>query len=366
MIIERYIRRELGRTLGAVLAVLALIYASNRFVRFLAEAAAGKLASDAILELLALKAVGHVVLLMPLALFLAVLLALGRLYRDSEVVAMSAGGVGLRRILLGVGWFSLLFAAIAALLSLYVAPELAALQDSVRKRAEKEAVVAAVLPGRFRPIGGGRVLYVEAVDRDSGLFRNVFVEVAGAAGGREVLVARRAYRREEGARGAGYMLLEDGYRYRGEPGEAGFVITRFERHAVRIDEGTEGGLRKAESVPTVVLLASGEPRDAAELQWRISLPLAALLLGLMAVPLARTTPHQGRYARLLTALLIYFIYNNALGVARKLVERGDLAPGIGLWPVHLLVVVGIAALLLEQTQAGVWLRRRLAAGTGRR
>jgi len=353
LIVQRYLFRELALSLVAVLGVLVLIYVSNRLVRFLAEAAAGQLASDAILELLALKAIGHITLLMPLALYLAVLLGLGRLYRDSEVVAMSAGGIGVRRLAQTIVGFSFLFALLAALLTLYFAPEIAVIQETLRKRAQQESTVAAIIPGRFKQVGGTeRVLYVESVDRDAGLLRNVFVESPGGRG-RDLLIGSRAYQRIQGKRASRYMIIEDGYRYAGRPGDADFVITRFKRHAVRLDEGDTAGYLKAESIPTAELLGSNDPRLLAELQWRISLPLSVLILGLLAVPLARTSPRQGRFAKLFSAVLVYFVYNNALGVARKLVERGDLSPLIGLWPVHA-VVVAVAVALLWRHSRGRW------------
>ncbi len=348
LIIRRYLLRELGMSLGVVLAVLMLIYISNRFVKFLAEAAAGRIASDAILGLLGLKLVGHVVLLLPLAVFLAVLLALGRLYRDSEVIAMGAGGMGTRRLVQSILGFALILAVVTAVLSMYVSPAVATLQESLRKRAEHESTVAAVIPGRFKSVGAGRILYVGGVDREQASLLDVFVESPGDAG-TDILVSRRAFQLIEGAAEARYMILEDGYRYRGVPGHADYSVTRFARHGVRLDDGRRDGFLKTESVATAQLLGSDDRLLRAELQWRLSLPLSVLLLGALAVPLARTSPREGRYGRLLVAVLVYFLYNNALGIARTLIERGDIVPALGVWPVHLVVAIAGGWMIFAQS-----------------
>ena len=144
------------------------------------------------------------------------------------------------------------------------------------------------------------------------------------------------------------MVLEDGYRYAGRPGRADFVTTRFERHAVRLDAVVRTSERSSlDALLTSDLWRSSESAHAAELQWRLSLPISAALLALLAVPLSRTGSRQGRYARLLAAVVLYFLYSNSLGVARNLVERGELPAWIGVWPVHF-ALLGVVAVMLHR------------------
>ncbi len=360
MIVQRYLFREVLQAFAAVLAVLLLIYVSNRLVRYLGQAASGYISGDLIAELMLLKLVQNLTILLPLALYLAVLLAMGRMYRDSEVIAMSAAGVGVPRLAHGLAWFAGGFALVTAALSLYVSPKAAELQHLLFEQAKGEARVAGVQPGRFREFGDGeRVVYVERIEPDGAGMRNVFVQVRSSSGRQDLLVAERAFPSVQGPEGDRFMVLENGRRYTGAPGDLDFVITRFERHAVRLEQAAPPGYRKLEATPTTELLRDGGARNAAELQWRLSQPVSVILLVLMAVPMSRTSPRQGRYAKLVTAFALYFVYSNAVGIAQKLVEREDLHPAIGVWPAHLAFAAAALALLLRQSSPG-WRLPRLA------
>ena len=348
MVLRRYVVREIGSTLLAVLVVLLLVYAASRFVRLVAEAAAGRLPGDVVFPLVLVKLSVGLPVLLPLAFFVAVLLALGRLYRDSEVVAMAAGGIGVPRLAYMVLPLASLLAVVVAALSCLASPRLASLEDALTVRARGEAQVTGLLAGSFNEFGDGGIVYVESIDEDRRTMRNVFVRVARPDRD-EVVTAERAYQAAQGPGNERFMVLEDGYRYAGNPGRADFVTTRFERHAVRLDAVVRLSERNSlDGVLTSDLWRSSNSGHAAELQWRLSLPLSAALLALLAVPLSRTSRRQGRYAKLLLAVVLYFMYSNGLGIARNLVERGELSAWIGLWPVHLAMLVVTVAMLGRQ------------------
>ncbi|MFT5172398.1 MAG: lipopolysaccharide export system permease protein [Gammaproteobacteria bacterium] len=364
LIIHRYVFREVLQVFVAVLGILLLIYVSNRFVRYLAQAASGYISSDVITQLILLKLAQNMSILLPLALYLAVLLALGRLYRDSEVIAMAAGGISVRRLAHALAWLGAGFALLAASLSLYFSPKAAELQQAVFEQAKGEALIGGIQAGRFREFGkGDRVVYVESISADGANMNNVFVRVRHR-NGQDLIVAERAYPSVQGADGDRFMVLENGHRYSGEPGQLDFVVTQFERHAVRLEQASPSGLRKLEATPTLELLKQGSVASIAEFQWRLSVPISVVVLVLMAVPLARASPRQGRYAKLLTAFVLYFIYNNGLSIAQKLVEREQLHASIGVWPVHAVFFLGALCLLFAQSSLGWrWPRigRRAAA-----
>ena len=362
MVVGRYLAREIGGTLLAVLAVLLLVYAASRFVRLVAEAAAGGIPADVVIPLVLVKLSVGLPVLLPLAFFVAVLLALGRLYRDSEVVAMAAGGIGVSRVARMVMPLASLLAALVALLSCFASPRLASLEDSLTARARGEAQVTSLLPGSFNEFGEGGIVYVESIDADRRTMRNVFVRVTGPERD-EVVTAERAYQSAEGEGSERFMVLEDGHRYSGTPGRADFATTRFERHAVRLDTVVRLAERSSlDAVLTSGLWGSSDPEHAAELQWRLSLPVSVALLALVAVPLARTGRRQGRYAKLLIAVVLYFIYNNGLGITRNLVERGELSAWIGMWPVHV-AMLAVALAMLER-QGGRRRYRIVPRGAG--
>lgn len=364
MIAHRYLFREVSQVFVAMMAVLLLIYVSNRFVRYLAQAASGYISGDLISELVLLKLAENLAILMPLALYLSVLLAMGRLYQDSEIIAFSAGGLGVPRLARGLMWFAAGFSVIAGVLSLYVSPRAADLQRALFEQAKGEVHVAGIRPGAFREFSeGDRVVYVESVAPDGKSVGNVFVRVKRKRG-QDLLLAERAFPAVEGPEGDRFIVLENGRRYTGKAGRMDFVVTHFERHAVRLEQAGGSTGDQLDAMSTLALLREGGPQHLAALQWRLSVPVSVLVLVLMAVSLARASPRQGRYAKLVTAFILYFVYNNAVGIAQKLVEREELPAAVGVWPVHLVFAALGLGMLAQQTSLGwraPWRRRSRAS-----
>lgn len=378
VIIQRYLFREVGQSFGAVLIVLLLIYISFRFVKFFAEAAAGKLASNVILELVGLKLAGNLAILIPLALYVAVLLALGRLHRDSEIVAMTVGGYGVGKVATSVLWLGLAFGVLSAGLSLYLAPALTDMAEVMTKEARSSTHISGIFPGRFKEYGrGDRIFYVETIHEDRRSMSNVFVQIRNPAQNKlDIVYSERARHVVDPETGERFLVMEDGRQYQGNPGDPNYNVTQFGRYGVRLESGAnERGYVKPEALPTAALFASDKTWHIAELQWRISLPISTVLLTMLAVPLARATPGQGRAWKLFTGVLVYFIYNNMISVAVKSVESGVLAPQIGVWVVHLVLGVIVLLMILHQEFFGLamprwmtvwatapasWVRRRLS------
>ena len=358
MIIERYLGREVLRTCAVVLTVLVLVYGADRFSRILSDAAAGAVAPDLILRILALKLVEKLPAFLPLALYLAVLIGLGRLYRDSEVVAFGAGGIGLWRLSRGIFRVVAGFALVGAAVSLFVSPSAGSMRSALLEEAKQEAESGMFVPGRFKEFGNGdQVIYVETVDPKSGRMTDVFVRVRKPHR-QYVVVSAAAWQEVRPESGARYMVLEDGYRYVGLPGATRFSVTRFERHAIRVETQVQDpSARGSRVLPTVELLGSGEPGHLAEFQRRLSAAVSILVLGMLAVPLARTTPREGRYGRLFLAVVVYFVYSNAISIFENFVERGMVPELVGVWPVHMAMALVVIVLLLMQTTGA----RRLGA-----
>ena len=360
MIIERYLCREVLRTCAAVLAVLVLVYGSVRFTRFLADAAAGVVSPDLVFQILALTLAKELHVLLPLSLYLAVLISIGRLYRDSEIVAFGAGGVGIWRLSRGVLMVVSGFALVGAILSLFVSPNLALMREMLLEEAKQEADSRVFAPRRFKEFGGGdQVIYVEAIDSATGRMSDVFVRIR-RPDRQYVLVSGAAYQYVRPDEGGRFMVLENGWRYAGLPGEAEFSVTRFERHAVRIDDTPkETFARGRKMLATMALIGSGDSRHVAELHHRMSAAVSMLVLGMLAVPLARASPREGRYAKLFVAIVVYFVYSNSLSIFEKFLERGTVPSFIGVWPVHAAVALTAVALVLGQTSFGWRLRAKL-------
>lgn len=363
MIIDRYLVKEVAQTLLAVTVVLLLIVVSNRLIDYLGDAAEGKLPGNVVFTLLGLKAVIYFGLLIPLALYLGIMLGLGRLYRDSEMAALAACGVGTARIYRALLWLGVPLIALLGALTLYVGPKAAELGYEIQDRAMKTLELSVLSPGRFRESSDRRhILYVEQLSPDRRSVQNIFAHTLTDDGRYGIISAEQAYQYVDPRSGDRFVVLTNGYRYEGVPGQADFRVVRFEKHGVRVEESKGGEVRyKRDARPTAALWESAELSDKAELQWRLSVPLSAAVLAFLAVPLARASPREGRYGRLFVAVVAYIVYVNLLSVAQVWVERGTVPAYVGLWWVHGLMFVVTAALLARQTGLP-WLRQ--AFGTG--
>lgn len=362
MLIDRYFARQVLETFLGVSVVLLVIFLANRLVRYLAEAAAGELPGSVILSLVGLKAVKYAILLLPLGLYLAVLLVLGRMYRDNEMAALAACGVGPTRLYVPVlGFLGLPLALFVGWLSLYSVPWTARVEHQLVEQAQRELQITGVQAGRFRETAtGGHIIYAQEASEDR--LTDVFVRLK--LQGRTVVLSAKHARLEHRPAGR-YVVLLDGYRYEGEPGAADYRVVRFQRHGVRVrPPPASPGVAHRDARPTAVLWRSEDPGDIAELQWRLAVPVSVLVLGVLAVPVGRTRPRQGRYARLLFAILLYVLYVNLLAVAEEWTENGVVPPMPGLWWVHGLMLVLAAGLLLAQGRAR-WFKGR-ATGSGSR
>lgn len=350
-ILDKYLFKEVGQTWVAVTGVLLLILVGNQFARILGDAASGELPRNAIFALLGLTSLNYLTVLVPVGLFLAIMLALGRLYKDSEMAAIIACGVGPTALYRPLIVFALLVAGLLAALSLEGAPWAMRQIHDLKAEAEQEAEVGALAAGRFRSSGFGIVFYAQSVTAD-GRLKDVFLQRRRGEV-EEVVVASFAEQLTDPQSNVRLMVLSDGMRFEGIPGEPGFRTTRFAEHGVpiKLDDPTSA-LDDVEAQPTRMLLSQTSAASRAELHWRLSAPISAMVLVLLALPLSRTTPRQGRYGKLALAILIYIVYSNMLGAARVWVEQERLPAGLGLWWVHALVLLLACYLLFRSFGAG--------------
>ena len=356
-ILDRYIFREIASTWLAVTLVLLLVLLTNQFARVLGDVAKGKLPKDAAWDVIGLSAAQYLTVLVPIGLFLAVMLALGRLYRDSEMPAMMACRVGpggiyrpllliLVPLSLGVAW-----------LSLDLGPRALQAIDRIGAEARREADLASIEPGRFTVVGpGDAVVYGEAVTED-GIMENVFMQRRVGEDDVEVVVARRGEQVDSEDPDVRFLVLHEGRRYEGIPGTSQFRVVEFAEHGIPYRlPSLDTPDPQPRAMTLLRLWRAGESEHVAELQWRIGVPLATIILSILAVPLARTQPRAGRYGRLAVGLLVFIIYLNMLSAAKAWVEQGSISPYLGLWWVHAIVLLLALGLLGVQNS---WHKRLL-------
>ncbi len=328
--------------------VLLVILLTNQFAEVLGDVAKGNLPKGAVFDVIGLSTAQFLTIVVPIGLFLAVMLALGRLYRDSEMPAMMACRVGPRGIYRPLLWLLVPLAAGVAWLSLEGAPKALTTIERISAEARREADLNSIEPGRFTTFGADQtVVYGEGVTPE-GHIESVFLERRLDEDRIEVVVAKRGEQVESEDPDVRLLVLHDGRRYEGVPGTPQFRIIEFAEHGIPYNLPS---LTTSQPEPKAMSFAelrrSDSPKIVAEQQWRLSVPVATVLLALLAVPLSRSRPREGRYSRIATGLLVFIIYFNLLSASKAWTEEATIPPAIGLWWVHgcmLLLTLGLLAL----------------------
>lgn len=348
-ILDRYIFREIAQSWLAVTTVLLFILLTNQFARVLGDVAKDKLPKDAIFQIIGLTGLQYLTILVPIGLFLSVMLALGRLYRDSEMPAMMACRVGPIGIYRPLSWIMIPLVAGVAWLAMDVAPRALSEIERIGLEARRQADLASIEPGRFTSDANqGAVVYAEKV-LGPGTVENVFLQRRADSGGVEVVIAERGEQRDSDDPNTRFFILHDGRRYEGVPGTSSFRVMEFAEHGIPYRlPGVEDQVVEPRAMGTADLLRSSEPEHIAELHWRIGVPLATGILALIAVPLSRSQPRQGRYGKLAIGLLVFIIYFNLLSAGKAWLEQSSVPGSVGLWWVHgLMLVLGLAMLGIQ-------------------
>ena len=354
---DRYVLREVAVSWLAVTMVLLAVLVSGQLAKILGLAAEHGFPRDIVFALIGLTTLQNLVLLVPIGMLLAVMLALGRLYHESEMTAVRACGVGPARLYRPVYALALPVAVGLAWLTFDVGPAAYDGAEELRGKAMRDAQFGHLEPGSFRTFAGGKaVFYAESID-SSGRLTNVFVQ-RYEDDRVEVATAAWAEQRVLDGGQTQIVVLHDGERVEGVPGKADFRRIRFIEHGIPVVVREPGAGRDlAERKSTSAVFVSAALPDIAELQRRISMPIMVLVLALVAVPLAALRPREGRYARVAIAILIYFFYSNLVSAAQTWVAKGRIPPIVGSWWVHLLVLAVGLVLLHRQSPLTAWRTR---------
>lgn len=355
-IFRRALVREFAGLGLLVFSLLLGIVVLSQLIRLLSDAVGGILTAEGVPVLMGFAALNYLPVLLSLSIFLSVLLTLSRCYRDSEMVVWFSSGVGLTRWIGPVLWYALPIVAVIALLSLVLSPWAQTKAEEYRQRISTREDVSSITPGVFRESGSGdRVYFVEKADVGKNHVGNVFVQAT--MHGKVDTVAAREGRQEVAPNGDRFLVLLNGTRYEGVPGEADFRVVQFERYAMRIEtEEANKGVPRLQSRTTLDLLRHPDNWSISELEWRLSLPLAALVLGLLAIPLSFVNPRAGRSFNLILAFVVFLIYNNSISVSNSWVGQGRIGPVAGFLAIHVTMLVAAAGMFHYRLSVFSWRR----------
>jgi len=342
MIFQRALLREFAGLAGAVFMTLFAIALTTRLIRLLGDAAGGKIPSDAVFAFMGFFALGALPVLLSLTMFIAVLLTLTRNWRDSEMVIWFTAGLPLTAWVRPVLLFALPQLAVIVVTSLLVSPWAAQMAETYVSRLASRDDVSRVEPGVFGETGNKeRVYFVESVSDQSSSVQNVFVSSVQQQ--RTGVSMSRTGRTETAPNGDRFIVMENGRRYDGLGSEDEYRITEFDSYAARIEtkEGAQPNPTQ-KTTTTWGLIENFTNVNKGELLWRIGIPVSALVLVVLAIPMSFVNPRAGRSANLLFALFTYIVYSNLLSVIQARVAQGRLDFGMGVWVVH----AGMAVLLV--------------------
>jgi lipopolysaccharide export system permease protein len=348
MIFQHAARREFTQSAAGVFVALFAILLTTQLIRLLGEAAQGSIAPEAVIALLGFSALNYIPALLSLSSFIAILLSISRSYRDSEMIIWFSSGLPLTAWIGPVLVFTLPLLVTIAGLSLFVSPW--ALSQSAEYRdtlgARRDAGQAS--PGVFQESSNGEnIVFVEALSEDENSIKNIF---AASSKGRttRITVARTGHQ-EIAENGDRFIVLENGYRYEVTPGTPEYRVMEYANYAIRMETKEARGIQRTiRNMPTVFLMQIDEPRAWAEILWRVGVPISALVLSLLAVPLSFVNPRAGRSANMLLAVFTYFLYNNLLTISQAWVASGRISFATGLFGVHLAMLCLLPLLFYQR------------------
>jgi len=370
MIFSRALYRELASAAGATFTVLFTVCITWTLIAILGRAAGGRVASSDVVALIAFQSLNYLPTVLTLTSFISVLVVVTRTYRDSEMVVWFASGQSLLAWIRPVLVFGIPMVLLVGTLSLFVTPWAKMKSTEFVQRFEKREDLKRVAPGQFRESSSSdRVFFVEGSANGSTVVQNVFVNTLQGAGN-SIVVAKEGVIEPDG-KGGQFLVLKNGRRYQGVPGQADYQSMEFERYSMRVATrvpvlGTDVPL---DAQPTAMLLAVKNQFTRSELLSRLSSPIVCLVLVLLAIPLGFVNPRAGSSANLILALLIFFTYNNLVKMVEASVKKDKLDFALAWWPLHLAVAVIVVILFAWRLNVNhryhplvwinAWKRRRL-------
>ena len=358
MILFRYLAKEVGMTLIALTSILVLIFMSNQLMLYLNGAVNGRIPGTLVMQLMLLEMPGLLSLLLPLGFYFAVLVAYGRLYADSEMVVMQACGYSSVRLLMHTLYMAAIVAAIIAVMISFN-PEISQQRTKLMQTRGLQTLIQTIAPGQFRSVKSGQyVFFVESMNSKHNQAQGVFVAKRAERDGKltwDVLVANRALTNKDSQTKEEYVILKEGHYYQGNPGDADYQLTSFDQYEARLPHQTVAAKKDIRTFPFNQLLPWNnlDFAKAAELQWRISIPLMAFTLAFIGVPLSRVNPRSGKYAKLLPGVIFAFVYADFMFVVRGWLNAGTIPIWLGMWWLHAMVILIGLGLMWRQRLSGL-------------
>lgn len=319
---------ELSNSVGSAFTVLFSIVLTIGLVRILSQTAGGRYDSDSIFEVVAYTSLTNLPPLLTLALFIGVLMTLMRYWQENEMVVwFSSGGLSLLSWIRPVLRFSIPLVVLIAVCSVVISPWSRSQITAYKDRFAAKEDVTKLSSGRFiEAKDGNRIFFLEQIDQSSGHIDNVFLLQKGAQNKQTIVIAKKG-QLETQNNGDRYIVLQEGKRYETIPGQLEAQVSDFQSYKMRVDSApvTPTEISKVNALPINLLIEKNSRVSKSELFWRLSWPLVAVNLVLLAIPLSYNNPRVGRSFGLIAAVLIFILYLNSLSIFQTWITQGKMS-----------------------------------------
>ncbi|TFH12058.1 MAG: LPS export ABC transporter permease LptF [Nitrosomonadales bacterium] len=344
-IINKYIIRELLIPFTVLIVILSGLFSSFISARFLAEAITESLGIAAMLKLVMLKTLIALEVLVPIALYIAIIIGLGRMNRDQEINVLRSVGISEHRIIYAVLIVAIPVGIISGALSIFVRPWAYEENYILLSQAAAELNTDRFQAGRFYGSEkSGRVVYINSKDESGKQMRKIFHFVS-KDNGSEILVAKEGEQKKLVRGQRPQLHLFEGYIYKLAHSSTKDTVSHFKKLVYFGDDSYTLDYKR-KSATTKVLMDSSQPTDIAELQWRLSRPIATIFLALIAIPFSRTSPRNNEGERVyFAAAFVFAIYYILNGLAQTWVEQGKVGSMPGVWWLYVLMLIASLGLL---------------------
>ena len=351
MLYKKKLNKELFYTAVSTILILAGVVVAQRIVYVFRLAAKGIIPNDTIDTILVFNLLKHLPLLLSITLFLTILMALSRWYKDSEMIIWLSSGLSLAKLILPIIYFSIPTILLIGFLSFFVSPWAVQKVEEYKNGLKTRDEFSAISPGIFKESrSDNRILYVEGFSELGNTVNNIFIQ-SYQNGKLGVMVSSKG-KRYTNEKGENYIILLDGKRYEGNRKNNEFTTINFEEYGILIEKdipslsAISARVSKMEAKKTIDLIGNlSDKKFQAEFLWRLSLPVSSFILIIMAIPLSFNNPRAGRSINIIAAILLFVIYNNAVSISNSLIATGQVSIWVGSWLSHL-IFLSIAIYLI--------------------
>jgi len=343
-ILDRYFLRELAQTVAATVVVLMVIVAGTAFATVVQQVAKGSFPASVMFQVLGLRTLQGLTSMLPLAGMIGVLMALGRMYRESEMHVLMSSGMGPDGLLRPIAILAVMMVLATAAVSLWLGPWAVRTSDAMVAAANRSVIAAGLDAGRFTELPGkGGIIFVDTLSQDGTRLGRSFVSTQRSSKDGQVHIKLitasngQLYQESNGANR--FISFRDGWQYDIPLGTDNWRRMQYERNDTSLSSVTsDDDEDPAESMTTLQLLHASNPDALAELAWRVNAPALTLVMLMLALPLSRQSPREARYGRLMLAMLSFYLYYLLLALGRAQIGKGHWHHQTGLWMLHLLML----------------------------